>query len=231
VEQIREFPFPIPNSLSRQPPGLFWWNDRKVEKEQYRQSFGSPEDFVLVGRESFHDVECDVYLNSAGNQADRFYFGLKDQRWYGAKEGIIAFGDLPTYEKRYRATVEEFLGAGFDGKITSKTWEKLALTLRKLPQARKILWCKLLYDRVSKDYTPCFEYFFSDFRDLGNGRVMPFHQDFLQYEHEGDTEIFLGSTQSFDIVQVIIDQPLDDRLFQLMPDENDKRTASDESKK
>jgi hypothetical protein len=197
--------------LARQPPG-FCWNNTPQAKQAFEEQFGKPADYVLVGREAYHGVDCDVFLSSQGNQSNRYYVGVKDGRWYGAKEGIITFpkADLESYQR----TIEDFLGKKLGENPSRADWDKISDTLRSLPPQKRVAWCRLLYTRVARNHTPVFEYWFSDFRDVGNGRRFPFHEDFLFYGHEGQEKVYIATRLTVTVQDIAINQPLEDRLFQ-----------------
>ena len=201
------------NYLSRQPP-IFWWNNSPEARRDFEQHHGTPADFILVDRETYHGVDCHVLMSSVGNQSDRYYIGEKDGRWYGTKEGIIAIPDRAANKRTYQLAVEEFLGKKLGDNPPASVIEEIGTTLRSLPQDRKTTWCRLLYSRLVKNYTPCFEYWFSDFRDLGDGRFFPYRETLLFYEHEGQEKIFVGTTRTITIKEISIDKPLEERLFQ-----------------
>jgi RNA polymerase sigma factor (sigma-70 family) len=209
-EQVAESLYRDVTYLGRQPP-VFWWNNTPEAKKEFEQSSGTPADYVLVGRELYHGVECDVLLRSVGHP-DRYYVGVKDGRWYGAKEGIIA---IPAnLSEAHQLAVEEFLGKKLGENVSDSAWEEIENTLRSLPQDKKAAWCRLHYSRVARNYIPVFEYWFSDFRDLGNGRVFPYREEFLFHDHEGQEKIFVRSKLTITIKEINIDRPLEDRLFQ-----------------
>lgn len=195
----------------RSQPGAYWWNGDRKAIQVFEQQFGHPSDYILVGRETFHDVECDVYLQSIGNQSDRYYVGVRDGRWQGAKVGIIAFTDPEQMMKTFQATLEEFLGE----KVPPERLAEVTTSLRQLPQDRKVTWCKLLYDRLGKNYPPVFESWFSDFRDLGHDRWVPFREDFLFFQHENQKSIFLETKRVTTITEILLDQQIDDELFKV----------------
>jgi thiol-disulfide isomerase/thioredoxin len=195
----------------RKQPGVFWWNNAPEAKKEFARYSGTPSDYVLVDHQTYHGVECDVLLSSVGNQSDRYYVGVKDGRWYGAKEGIIA---LPAgFSRTHQLAVEEFLGKKLGENVSDSAWADIANTLRSLPQEKKIAWCRLNYSRLAKDYTPVFEYWFSDFRDLGNGRVFPYREELLFYDHEDQKKSFISTRRALTIKEIIIDRPLEDHLF------------------
>lgn len=197
--------------LSRQPP-VFWWNNTPQDRADFEQRVGKPADVFLVGREAYHGVDCHVFLSSVGNQCDRYYVGAKDGRWYGAKEGIIAFPEAS--QRRYQRTVERFLGRDIGEKPSDAVWGKADEELRALPAERKAEWCRELYAQVARDHIPVFEYWFSDFRDVGGGRSFPFREDFLFYGHEGDEKTFVSIRRTVTVTEVVADRPLEDGLFE-----------------
>lgn len=199
-----------------------WWRDRPEFWKQLNSLFGAPEDFVSVGTDEFHGVECHVLLSSRGNQSDRYYFGVQDGRWYGAKEGIMAVTDEGGKTREYRAALEEFLGRkDFEVNINNPEYFKIYLSLFSLPQDQKERWCRIKYPHVKKYYPPVFEYWFSDFRDLGEGRSLPFSETRLHYTHEkngvGQEEVFLESTSHVTIQEVVINEPIREDLLESPP--------------
>jgi thiol-disulfide isomerase/thioredoxin len=197
--------------LAKQPPAV-WWNKTPGATAEYEQSTGKPADFVLVGRETYHGVECAVWLSTVGNQSDRYYVGLADGRWYGAREGIIAMP--PGQERTYRKTVEEFLGRNLGKNPSAADWAEIDRTLRSLPRERKVAWARLNYERLARHYTPVFEYWFSDFRDLGDGRAYPYREDLLFHDHEGQEITFVSTHRILRVKELRLDRPLGDHLFQ-----------------
>lgn len=198
--------------LNKQPP-MFWWDRSPESQKAFEQYRGTPADFVLVGQENYHGVDCKVFLSSVGNQSDRFFIGADDGRWYGAKEGIIAIPDMATYARTDQGLVEEFLGKKLGEKPAAAIWEDIGKTLRTLPQEKKVAWCRMLYSHIAKNHVPVFEYWFSDYRDLGSGRFFPFRQTLLFYDHEGQEKTFVGTTHDVTIKEISIDRSLDDKLF------------------
>ncbi len=196
--------------FNKQPP-VVWWTNTPEAKKDFELNFGTPADYVLVGRGDYHGIDCNVFLSAVGNQSDRYYVGVKDGRWYGAKEGIIA---LPAdFAQSQQLAVEEFLGKKFGENLSGSDWDRIGKTLRSLPQDKKFAWSRVNYARLAKNFTPVFEYWFSDFRDLGMGRVIPYREDLLLYGHEG-AKSFVGSRRTLMIKEISLDEPLADQLFQ-----------------
>jgi thiol-disulfide isomerase/thioredoxin len=200
--------------LSRQPP-VFWRNDNPEAKKTFEKTSGTPSDYVLVDRQMYHGVDCHVFLSSVGNQSDRFYVGVNDGRWYGAKEGIIAaLPDTETFVRTHQRTVEEFLGTKLGDKVSDAEWDKINDTLWSLAPDKKVAWCRLHYSREAKDHVPCFEYWFSDFSDLGGGRFFPYREQLLFYNYDRDEKkVSINPTRTLVVKEIAIDGPLGDDLF------------------
>jgi hypothetical protein len=209
--------FGLVNYLQYQLGLISWNSDRPaLVRFETESNNGKPSDYVRVGREAFHGVECDVYLQAIGNQSDRYYIGSQDGRWYGAKIGIhVAPGDEEKYRLDRQRAIEEFLGHAVAPSEQDKAWQ----SLDSLPQDRKEAWCKLLYDRCGRHVVPCWEYWFSDFRDLGGNRILPYRQDFVSFSVVDETTIAQVSSRVTTISDVRIDEPLDDQLFEKEFDE------------
>jgi hypothetical protein len=199
--------------LSRQPP-VFWWKDTAEATKNFQQSEGMPADYIRVGRETYHGVDCYVYLlcASPGNDRDRFYIGASDGRWYGAKEGIIKYPDLEKVKPQFVRAEEEFLGMKIgDRELTSAE----AAQFRSLTPAKKAAWYRILYAHVAKDYVPCWEFWFADYRDVGNGHAFPFRESFYFHHFDAKTKKFsISMKRTFVVKEIAIDRPLDDSLFQ-----------------
>lgn len=203
-------------------PWRTWGQDREKVLKSFMESFGTPEDFIYVGDEEFHDVECHVLLSSRGNQSNRYYFKVEDGRWYGAKEGIIAVQDRSGSLNDFRAALEKFLGREVrDMNLKSPEYQKILASLHTLSQDEKERWCRIKYPYVKKHYPPVQEYWFSDYRDSGEGRVVPFAETELTYTHEstlaGEEDIFLYQTRTVTISELEIDEPLREDLLDLPP--------------
>ena len=199
--------------LNAQAP-MLWWNKTPEAEKAFQQQRGKPTDFIVVDRETYHGVDCHVLLSSVGNQSNRYYVGAADGRWYGAKDGIIAIPDLPATDRTYKLAIEDFLGKKFGENAADAVIAEVAASLRSLSQDKKTVWCRLFYSRLAKHYAPCFEYWFSDFRDLGNGRFFPYREEFQFYDHEGQEIIFLAKTRMLTVKEIALDRPLGDHLFQ-----------------
>lgn len=195
--------------LSRQPP-IFWWKSTPEAKKAFQASMGTPADFIRVAREKYHGVDCDVLLNSAGNGSDRYYLGAGDGRWYGAKEGVIGIADVAVMQKSAKGAIEEFLGKTVDDRelYSAELGKKL------LRQDNKVAWLQVYYKRIAKDFVPVAECWFSDYRDVGNGRVFPYREDLLFHNFDRETKKFsVGTKRTFVVKEIAIDRPLDDNLF------------------
>jgi hypothetical protein len=212
-DYVKDFLFSYINYLHRQPPA-FWWNKSLAAQERYEEHEGTPSDYIFVDRVNYHGVDCNVLLKLKGNRTDRYYGDVKDGRWYGAKEGIIAFPDFATYWRNNQQAIKQFLGISLGENPSREDWNKVAATIRSLPRDKKIAWARLSYSRFASQLPPAFEYWFSDYRELGNGKVFPFREDFLLYDHEGNDHIFVSTRRTVTIKEIRIDQPLDDHLFQ-----------------
>ena len=112
--------------LHKQPP-VFWWNHTPENKKNYEMYRGGPTDFVPVGRDLYHGVDCYVFLETKGNQSNRYYIGVKDGRWYGAKQGIIAVPDEDAMLHNYELALQEFYGK----KINVQKSEAASTEIRK----------------------------------------------------------------------------------------------------
>lgn len=200
----------------------FWWHDTPENQKNYELQFGKPEDFVYVGRDEYHGVDCHVLLSSRGNQTDRYYFRRQDGRWIGAEEGIVASRDPIASMRDYRLALEELLGRKLDHlDLKSPEYQAILKSVRSLSQEDKERWCRIEFSHVKKYYPPLIEYWFDDYRDLGNGRILPFVQTTLNYtaekNAEGKDEIFLNYTRTLTVEEIAIDQPIPDGLFEAPP--------------
>ena len=58
------------------------------------------------------------------------------------------------------------------------------------------------------------EYWYSDFRDVGDGRFFPFRETRLAYDHdENNQKIFVESERTTFVRKLTLNQPLDESLF------------------
>ncbi|MFM9964501.1 MAG: hypothetical protein ACKV2Q_25140 [Planctomycetaceae bacterium] len=199
-----------------QQPLTGWWNDDAKQREQRMDVFGTVSDYVLVDRENYHGVDCHVVLETR-QWRDRYYVGVKDGRWYGAKTGVISFANLPKFAETHQRLVEEFLGRSLGVNPSNDVWNAVHEELAALSPARRAAWGKQLYSEVGKRFSPCWEFWFSDFRDLGGGRFLPFRETRLAYDHdeemgEGQKIVVCGQRTLF-VRKLTLNQPLDDSLF------------------
>ena len=129
---------------------VFSWNTAEA-KRNFESFTGTPADFIRVDREVYHEVDCYVFLNSRGNQSDRYYMAQADGRWYGHKMGIIAIPDDPdsaAHVRDYKLAVEEVLGKKLGEKAT---WPEIDRTLRRFPQDKKIVWYRWFYAGIRQE--------------------------------------------------------------------------------
>ncbi len=198
-------------------PLVCWWNDNAKQHQERREAYGDATDFVLVDRENYHGVDCHVLLDARGNWSDRYYVGVKDGRWYGAKSGIISFANLPKFAETQQRLVEEFLGRSLGANPSNEVWNAVHQELTALSPARRGAWGKRQYSEVGKRFTPCWEFWFSDFRDLGEGRFLPFRETRLAFDHDEEKgegrKIFVSDQRTLFVRKLTLNQPLDDRLF------------------
>jgi thiol-disulfide isomerase/thioredoxin len=201
--------------ISRQPP-VFWRRNSPEAKKAFEQTSGTPANYIRVGRENYHGFDCYVFLlsDSAGNERNRYYYiGVSDGRWYGAKEGIMDMPDEAAFNRNYTRAVEEFLGKRIGQRELDS--DELA-QFRSLRQDKKSAWCRILYAHVAKDYVPLIEYWFSDYRKVGNGRVFPYREEsllFPVFDRKTKTAS-VGVKRTLIVKDIAIDGPLDDSLFQ-----------------
>ncbi len=198
-------------------PLVCWWNDNPKQREERREGYGEPSDFALMDRETFHGVDCHVLLETRGNWSDRYYVGVKDGRWYGAKTGIISFANLPKFAETQQRLVEEFLGRSLGANPSNEVWDGVHRELTAMSPARRGAWGRRLYSEIGKQFTPCWEFWFSDFRDLGEGRFLPFRETRLAYDHDEEKgegqKIFVCDQRTLFVRKLTLNQPLDDSLF------------------
>ena len=202
--------------LNRQPQ-ICWWNDDAKQRAELREYYGTPSDFALVDRENYHGVDCHVLLQTSGNWSDRYYFGVKDGRWYGARTGIISFANLPKFAEIHQRLVEEFLGRSLGANPSDEVWNAVHSEFTALSPSRRAVWGKRKYSEIGKQFIPCSELWFSDFRDLGDGRFLPFRENFTFYDHDeekGDGQkIFVSDQRTLFVRKLTLNQPLDESLF------------------
>lgn len=197
--------------LPKQPP-VHWWNRNKDARAHAEAVRGNPADFVPVGRDTFHGVRCRVLLHTTGNQTDRYYVGEADGRWYGAKEGIADFP--PGLQRAYQAAVEEFLGRRLGPEPSEAEWAAVNERLAALTAERKAAWHRLHYERVGRHLTPVFDYAFSDYRELGGGRAYPYREERTHYRADTGGEPRIESRHTVIVLELTLDRPLGDNLFQ-----------------
>jgi len=202
---------------TQQPISFDWEVSPRAGEPQYAE-FGEPENYILVDREDFHGVDCYVLLRVDGfNDRDRFYIGVKDHRWYGGKSGIISLTHYPDLSKAFRSTVEKFLGRKLDDSTSEQDWQLIRHELADLKGERRTQWAKLNYDNFAKHLTPVFEFWCGPYHDLGSGRSYPREETLLTYSVRDPQPPFIGTTRVLKIDKVIIDEPLNDQLFQEKP--------------
>ena len=84
-----------------------------------------------------------------------------------------------------------------------------------MPAVRRCAWGKRFYSEIGKQLTPDWEITYSDFRDLGEGRFLPFRETFLFYDFDKtNKKIFLSNQRTVFVRNVTLNQPLDDSLFE-----------------
>ena len=191
-----------------------WWNEPPALREQLHSRFASAADFTLVDRENYHGVDCHVLVETRNDFRDRYYIGVQDGRWYGAKIGVISFANLPMFAETHQRLVEKFLGRSLGTNPSDEVWNAVHREFITMPSARRAEWGKRLYSELGKQFTPCWEFWFSDFRDLSEGRFFPFRETHLSYEHDkADKKIFLANQRTLFVRKLTLNQPLDDSLF------------------
>lgn len=200
--------------LNRQPL-VCWWNDKPEHREQLRDSYGEASHFVLVDRANYHEVDCHVVLDARNGYRDRYYISVQDGRCIGMKIGVASFANVPNYPATHHRLLGEFLGKPFGDDPSDEVWKVVFEELEALPAARRAAWGKRIYSEIGKQLTPIWEIWFSDFRDLGEGRVLPFRETFLFYESDkADKKIFVSNQRTVFVRKVTLNQPLDDSLFE-----------------
>ena len=154
-----------------------------------------------------------MLLETRSDWRDRYYVGVQDGRWYGFKWGVISLANIPKFAAPHQRLVEEFLGRPLGTNPSDKDWEAVQQELTALPPARRAAWGKRLYSEVGKQFTPWLEFSFSDFRDLGEGRFLPFRETCLEYDHVGGKKIFVANQRTLFVRKLTLNQPLDETLF------------------
>ena len=198
----------------RSQPLDCWWNNDGKQRQELREFYGIPSDFVLVGRESYHGVDCHVVLDARAHYSDRYYIGVKNGRRYGAQTGVISVANRPEYVETHRRLFQEFLGKSLGDGSDAEYWAAVYQQLPALSAARRAAWGKRSYSEIGKRFTPVWEYWYSDFRDLGEGRFLPFRETHLFYSHDdGDKKSFVRSQRTTFVRKLTLVQTLDDSLF------------------
>ncbi len=114
----------------------------------------------------------------------------------------------------HQRLVEEFLGRSLGINPSDKDWDAVQQELTALSPARRAAWGKRLYSEVGKRFIPWQEFWFSDFRDLGEGRFLPFRENCLTYDDDGGNKIFVANKRTLFVRKLKFNQPIDDSLFE-----------------
>jgi hypothetical protein len=192
-------------------PLVCWWNDTAEQREQLRSDYGDASDFVLVDRADYHGVDCHVLLDARHGFRDRYYVGVQDGRWYGVKIGVASFVDVPNFRETNRRLLEETLGRSLGANPSNEVWKEIA----SLPAERRIELGKRYFAAITKQVTPVWEIWYSDFRDLGEGRFLPFRENLLDHTiDEGNKKPIVSNQRTIFVRQVMLNQPLEDSLFE-----------------
>lgn len=197
-----------------QQPLVCWWNDNPEQREQLR-GFGEPSDFVLVDRADFHGVDCHVLLDARHGYRDRYYVGVQDGRCYGVKQGAASFVNVANFRETNQRLIEESLGRSLGANPSDDVWKTVYQHLEALPVARRAELGKRYYSAITKEVTPVWEIWYSNFRDLGEGRFLPFRETSVFYgSDEEDKRIFVRARRTVFVRNVTLNQPLDEGLFE-----------------
>lgn len=200
--------------LNRQPL-VCWWNDNPEQRDQLRLAFGDASDFVLVDRADYHGVDCHVLLDARHGYRDRYYVGVQDGRWYGFKLGVASFANVPNFAQTHQRLIEDGLGRSLGTNPSDDTWKAVYQDLESLPAARRVELGKRYYSAITKEVTPVWEIWHSNFRDLGEGHFLPFRETFVFYgSDEEDKKIFVRARRTVFVRNVTLNQPLDEGLFE-----------------
>lgn len=185
----------------RATPHRFWFMPAKFVTPE--EELGRPEDFHLVGRELFHEVDCYVVERTQSNDVStRWYVGVQDHRSYGyqmcrspaaAEKDVISElarkdGQVALDEQSLRAWAENLNG---------EKRERLMAEYREKLREKRVVsleaWCV-------------------DYREVSTGYFAPMAMGYSSFNTD-DLPPRLNATHEMKVTKLLVDQPLADALF------------------
>ena len=184
-----------------------WWQPFDEEALNFlrKQTSGRPEDYQLVGREPFREVECYV-VERLGPRVRRLYIGVADRRLYGLSELSL---DSSADWKPIADEISRQHG-GPESFANNAQWSQW---LAGLSEADRSAVEQAYWKGTRPLMRPYVEHRLADYREVGPGRWFPMVQGYALFGETAPGKTIVTGERRFKAVEVRVDEPLPDELF------------------
>jgi thiol-disulfide isomerase/thioredoxin len=175
-----------------------------------------PEEFRIVGRETYRGIECHILAQFTAQDAFRWYVGIQTGRLHGLMSGTID-QDAEEQERKLLNLAGYSFKTCKDVRIamvkatpeeTRERQGRVDAELRRRGYASEQQW-------LQSHCHPEIEHWTLDYKEVAPGCWFPMGQGYAFFEASEDGQVYMESRREVRVTEVKVNTPLPDDLFKM----------------